>query len=252
MTGWKRGAVVALSMCAVFVGSARAEISVGAGAEYFRWKESTSPVVEETGLRWVFDLTWSQSKQPGPSIEYNVKAYVGKVDYDGALLFDNTPISSDTHYRGVQNELRGVYRTVGGADFATAFGWDSWRRNLSAAQRETYDVLYLRAGAGYGATVQQGVFGSAGAKLPFYVRENAHLTDIGFSPNPRLKPRGQVSLYGMLGYRFSPRWDVSTYYDSYRFRESKTVVVSDGTSLFGFGQPRSKQDQYGLKLQHTF
>ena len=247
MTWLKRGTVTVLSAWAVVsaIGAARADISVSAGAEYFRWKESTSPVVEETGMRWVLDLTWTQSRQPGPSFEYNVKTYAGKVDYDGALLFSNTPISSDTHYRGVQNELRYVYRMAGGADVAGAFGWDHWRRELSSSQREDYDALYVRAGAGFGSMIQKGPFGSAGLKLPVYVRENAHFDAIFGIPNARLRPRTKVSFYGNVGYRFNPRWDVTAYYDSYRFKQSNTTS-------FGFFQPESKQDQYGLKLQHNF
>ena len=248
MTRFKRGATTALSTCVLVVsavGVARADIAIGAGAEYFRWKESTSPAVEETGMRWVLDLTWIQSRQPGSSFEYNVKLYAGKVDYEGALLFSNTPLNSDTHYRGVQNELRFVYRMAGGADVHGAFGWDHWRRELSSQQREDFDALYLRAGAGFGSMIQQGLFGSIGVKLPFYVRENAHFDQLFAIPNANLRPRTHVSFYANVGYRFNPNWDVTAYYDSYRFRQSNTTS-------FGFFQPESKQDQYGLKAQRNF
>jgi hypothetical protein len=247
----KRGLAVALGVCAVVAAtrSAHADLSVGAGFENFRWKESTSPSVKESGLRWVLDLTWSQNtQQPGPSVAYNLKLYTGNVDYTGALLSSNAPISGETHYRGLQNELQAIYRTVGGVNFVLAAGWDHWRRNLTAAQEETWDVLYAKLGAAMNAPAVSGPFGGAGVKYPVYTRENAHLTDLGATSNPRLRPRGNFSLYGTLGYRVNPGWDVMAYYDMYRFRQSNIVTVSNGTVF----QPKSRQDVLGLKVQHNF
>ena len=250
----KRGLSAAVTAFAVVAatGSARADISIAAGFENFRWKESTSPAVKESGLRWVLDLTWSQSRTaPGYSVEYNLKTYVGNVDYTGALLGSGTPISGETHYRGVQNELRTIYRTAGGVDFVLAAGWDHWRRELTAAQEETFNVLYARLGAGFGATVKQGMFGNAGVKYPIYVREDANLNQLGFTSDPHLRPRGDFSFYGTLGYRINS-WDIMGYYDSYRFKTSNVVAVNNGVTVFNVFQPKSRQDQVGLKVQHNF
>jgi hypothetical protein len=234
------------------MGSARADVSVSAGFEGFQWKESSSPTVKESGLRWALDLTWAQSKtKPGLSTEYNQKLYAGNVDYTGAFLVTNTPVSAETHYRGVQNELRAVYRMQNGVDIVLTGGWDHWARDLSAAQEEGWDVLYARLGAAYNAPVKQGVIGSAGVKYPVYVREDGHFTDIGFTTNPRLRPRGDFSLYGTLGYRIQS-WDIIAYYDSYRFKKSNVVAVTDGVTTSGFFQPKSKQDQIGMKAQLNF
>jgi hypothetical protein len=250
----KRTWALALTGCAIAMtaAAAHADISVGAGFENFEWKESTSPTVKESGLRWVLDLTWSQTNQPGASAQVNVKTYTGNVDYDGATLGTNTPISGETHYRGVQGEVRAIYRTTNAFDFVLAGGWDHWRRDLTASQEEGWDVLYARAGVAYNQTVRTGVLAAAGIKFPVYAREDGHLTDIGFTSNPRLRPRGDWSFYGTLGYRVSPGWDVMAYYDSYRFKKSNTVVVSDGTTLFEVFQPKSRQDTVGLKVQHNF
>jgi hypothetical protein len=250
----KRALVLALSTCAAVAAAAdaRADWSAGAGFENFRWKESTAPTVKESGLRWALDLTWTQSREPGFSVAYNVRTYTGNVDYTGATLGAGTPISGETHYRGLTNEIQSIYRTTGGADFMLAAGWDRWNRDLTAAQTESYDVFYVRLGAAVGAKVRQGLLAGAGVKYPVYVRENAHLTDIGFQTNPRLRPRGDFSLYGSLGYRVSPGWDIIGYYDSYRFKQSNTVAVTDGTSLFTVFQPKSRQDVVGMKVQHNF
>jgi hypothetical protein len=250
----KRAVSLALCSCAAMAGisTAHADWSVGAGFENFRWKESTTPTVKESGLRWALDLTWTQSREPGFSAAYNIRTYTGNVDYTGALLGSGTPVSGETHYRGVTNEIQSLYRTTGAADFMLAAGWDHWNRDLTAAQTESYDVLYVRLGAQVGAKVRQGLLAGVGVKHPVYVRENAHLTDLGFQTNPRLRPRGTFSLYGSLGYRMSPSWDIIAYYDSYRFKQSNIVAVTDGTSVFNVFQPKSRQDTVGMKVQHNF
>lgn len=251
----KRALALAFSTCALVTGmtSAEADWSVGAGFENFKWKESTSPAVKESGLRWTLDLTWAQSKDPGLSAVYNGKFYQGNVDYTGALLVSNFPISGETHYRGIVNEVQSVYRMPTNAlDAVLAVGWDHCTRGLSASQEETWDVLYARLGANVNSTARQGPFGSAGIKYPVYVRENTHLTDSGFSQNPRLRPKGDYSFYATFGYRVTPAWDVTAYYDSYRFKQSNTVIVTDCCSFFGVWQPKSKQDTVGMKIQHNF
>ena len=252
----KRALAVALSACvmtAVTSGPAKADWSVGVAAEHFTWKESTTPTVKETGLRWALDLTWAQSKQPGFSAGYNLKLYVGNVDYEGAFLGSLAPLSNETHYQGLTNEAQLIYRTARSpVDFTTALGWDHWNRKLSAIQKESYDVLYWRLGAALNATAKDGVLASLGAKFPLWIRENAHLTDLGFSQNPRLHPGRDFSLYGTLGYRFNPGWDLIGYYDSYRFKQSGTEFVTQGAALFGVFQPRSRMDIFGVKLQHNF
>jgi hypothetical protein len=251
----KRALALAFSTCAVAVGMscAHADWSIGAGFENFRWKETTTPEVKETGLRWALDLTWNQSKEPGLSAAYNGKFYVGNVDYTGSFLVSNLPISGETHYRGLQNELQSIYRMPQNAvDLVLAAGWDHWVRDLSASQKETYDVLYARLGANVNSAARTGVIGSAGVKHPFYVRENGHFPDLGYFENPRLRPRGTFSFYGTLGYRVNPGWDVLAYYDSYRFKQSNTVVVSNSTVLAAFNQPKSRQDVVGLKVLHNF
>jgi hypothetical protein len=232
---------------------AHADWSIGAGFENFRWKESTSPAVKEDGLRLVLDAGWIQSRDPGLSAAYNFRFYNGNVDYTGGFIGTGLPISGETHYRGFQHELQSIYRMPQNAvDLVLALGWDHWSRDLTAAQEETYNTYYARVGANWNSLTQQGFFASAGVKHPFYVRENAHLTDIGFTGNPRLRPRGDFSLYGTIGYRVAPAWDVIAYYDSYRFKKSNEVVVTDGTSLFTVFQPKSRQDVIGMKIVRNF
>ena len=45
--------------------TARAELTVFAGIEYFNWQEDTSPTVEETGPLLAGGLIWMQDKDKG-------------------------------------------------------------------------------------------------------------------------------------------------------------------------------------------
>ena len=250
----KRVVAIALGAATLSAaGAAWADWSVGGGFESFRWKESTSPAVKESGLRWTLDLTWQQSKEPGLSAGYNLKFYNGNVDYTGAFIGTGTPVSGETHYRGLINEIQAIYRMPQNlVDVVLAAGWDRWDRDLTSQQQESWDVFYAKLGANFNALTRQGVFGSAGVKYPVYTRENAHLTAAGFDQNPRLRPGKDFSFYATLGYRVNPAWDVMAYYDSYRFKESNHVAVTSGGSLFDVFQPKSDMDVFGMKIQYNF
>ena len=250
----KRALAIALGAATLSVaGTACADWSVGAGFESFRWKESTAPAVKESGLRWALDLTWQQSKEAGLSSAYNLKLYTGNVDYTGAFIGSGIPVSGETHYRGLTNEIQALYRMPQNlVDVVLAAGWDHWNRELVPQQEETWNVLYARLGVNVNALTRQGMFGSIGVKYPIWTRENAHLTAAGFNQNPRLRPGKSVSLYASAGYRVNPAWDVIAYYDSYRFKESNHVAVTGGGFLFDVFQPKSQQDVIGMKIQYNF
>ena len=133
--------------------------------------------------------------------------------------------------------------------FATALGVDRWERKLTSFQTETWRVIYLRAGAEYNTAAPKGFFGAAGIKYPIDTREDARAQELGFAANPKLKPGRAPSFYASAGYRFTPRWDVVAYYDSFRFKTSQVEDVGGG---FGIFQPRSHLDMIGVKVHHTF
>lgn len=247
-------ALTAGAMIAV-TSTAQADWSIGAGFENAKWKESATPMspsVSESGMRMALDLSWSQSREPGVSAGYNLKFYFGNVDRTGTT-FGAAGVTGETQYRGMTNEVQSIYRAPKGAvDVILAAGWDHWNRELGGAQKQTWDVVYARAGVGLNSIVRQGMIGSAGVKYPLYTRENAGFTGAGATTNPRVRPGRDFSLYGSLGYRFSPQWDVIGYYDSYRFKQSNTVSVGVPGGTVLIAQPESKQDIIGMKIQHNF
>lgn len=244
------GAILASGLAASPL--ARAEWSFFADVEHFRWKESTTPSVTETGPMAGVGVRWRQDRPAGLGFGYEARLYGGSVDYDGSLLFSGTPITGTTQYRGVRQEGQAVYRLAGPGALLLGVGYDYWNRQLSADQREEYRVGYVRLGAEFDRRESIGWFGGAGIKYPFWIDEDGHFPDIGFVPNPHLTPRPATSLYAEAGYRFAPHWSLSGYYEGYRFQQSGDVLVSDGTSTFAFFQPKSSIDSFGLRLRYSF
>ena len=244
---------------------ASAEWSLFGDVEHFRWAEQTDPGVTETGPRFGLGLAWRQDKPAGWRFGYRGRLYFGSVDYQGSNLFDpSLPLSGTTDYSGIFNEGRLIYPLPGnawGSELVGGLAWDYWNRQLSPDQREQYWVASLSLGLNFDRRAAEGWFGGAGLKYPFYAREDAHLSEIGFSGNPMLKPKGQVSLYAEAGYRFSGRWSLTGYYDSYRFKESDpTPLLTNPFAPPGDScltgcrlvQPTSRADTFGLRLRYGF
>jgi len=230
-----------------------AEWSLFGELEHFRWEEDVSPRVTETGPMLGLGLRWRQEHPAGLNFGYEARLYGGSVDYDGSLLFSGTPITGTTEYGGLRQEGQLSYRFASRPmELLFAVGYDYWNRQLSVDQREEYRVGYLRLGIHADRRERTGWFGGGGIKYPFWIDEDGHFPDIGFTPNPHLTPRGEVSLYAEAGYRFSPRWSLAGYYEGYRFQESGDVQVSDGASTFAFFQPKSSLDSFGLRLRYSF
>ena len=236
---------------------ARAELTLYAGVEYFDWRESTSPSVQETGPLALGGLIWMQNQERGLLLGYRGEIYAGSVNYNGAT-FAGAPLQSTTDYLGILNEGQVRFRIPAWptehVDVMLSVGADLWRRELSSDQKEDWAVFYARFGVELGPSPgKAGWIGSAGVKYPFYVYENAHLTDIGFDQNPTLNPGGSWSGYASFGYRFGGHWSVVGFYDSYRFQQSPSVQVSvDGVPVGSVFQPKSSLDVVGVTVLYTF
>lgn len=252
---------LAFLCCAALLGAAApahaSGWSVSGDVEHFRWEEAGTPSVTETGPRWGLGWNWVQERPLGWQFAYRGLFRYGTVDYNGAFLFTGAPTTAQTRYWDVVNEAQAIYRFGQplGVELVTGVGLDYWRRKILPDQREDYSVGFMRLGINLDPRRPTGFFGGGGLKYPFYVSENAHLTDLGFDQNPHLEPKGELSAYGQLGYRFTPRWSLIGYYDSLRLGESQTVRVtaadSPGTTFFLF-QPASTITAYGLRLQYSF
>jgi hypothetical protein len=234
--------------------------SITGDLERFRWSEAISPGVTETGPLLGIGVRYSHDLPAGWEFGYRGRVYFGLVDYDGAFLNTGAPADGSTAYTGFSNEVQAIYRLPAnpyGVGLVGGLILDYWNRQLSADQREEYRVASLRLGV-HGE--RQGWFGGGGFKYPFYAREDAHLTDIGFNSNPRLEPKGRASFYAELGYSFSRYLSLQAYYDSYRFSASEPTPSITNPSLPGctppggcnIFQPASDWHSLGLRVQYTF
>ncbi len=239
-----------------------------ADVEHFRWAESTAPSVTETGPMFGIGGGYRWLRAAGWQFAWRGRLYFGSLDYNGAFLSTNQPASGTSEYAGLANEGQAIYRVPGdanGMELVSGLVLDYWNRRLSAEQREQYWVASVRLGLNFDRREAKGWFGGGGFKYPFWTRQDAHLTKIGFNANPHLEPKGTLSVYADVGYRFTRRWSLAGYYDSYRFNESDatqrlinpsvqgcTGVAPDPAGGCRVFQPQSKQDRFGLRLQYSF
>ena len=255
--------------CTLALGLAAASAAAAPGwwistdAEHFRWQESGEPSVTETGPRYGLSWGYLAERPAGWQFGYRGQFRRGTVDYNGAFLFSGQPTTARTQYTGLLNEAQALYRLAPRSlDLLAGLGLDYWERNILPGQLENYSVVYLRLGLNYDPRENLGFFAGGGVKLPLYVREDAHLGDLGATSNPYLEPKGELSVYAEVGYRFARQWSVVGYYDGYRFGESSAVRVTvtdpaacspaSAPCALSFFQPASKVDSYGLRLQYNF
>jgi hypothetical protein len=242
----------------VIASTARAELTVFAGIEYFDWQEDTAPSVKETGPLLAGGLIWTQDKEQGLLFGYRGEIYFGQVTYNGAYLFSGAPATGNVDYFGVLNEgqLRYRFPLRGNEhlDAVLAAGADLWRRQFQGSdQQEDWGVVYARLGAELGPQLgKPGWLAAVGLKYPVYTYENAHLTDIGFDQNPTLTPGKDWSAYASVGYRFGAHWSVVGYYDSYRFQQSASVQATLNGTQYSIYQPKSSMDVLGIQVLYSF
>ena len=238
--------------------TARAELTVFAGIEYFNWQEDTAPSVKETGPLLAGGLIWIQNKEQGLLFGYRGEIYFGQVNYSGAYLLTGVPATGNVDYFGVLNEGQLRYRfPLRGSehlDAVLAAGADLWRRQFQGSdQKEDWGVVYARLGAELGPQAgKPGWLAALGLKYPVYTYENAHLTDIGFDQNPTLTPGKDWSAYASVGYRFGAHWSVVGYYDSYRFQQSASVQATLNGTQYSIYQPKSSMDVLGIQVLYSF
>jgi hypothetical protein len=237
-------------------GPAAAEFSVSLGAEYFRWKEATTPSVTETGPMLALGLSYTQEKDDGLIFGYRGRAYFGDVDYTGAYLFTGAPATGTTSYAGMSNEGQIRWRAQipdrpeYHLDYVMAVGWDTWKRELSSVQREDYNVGFVRLGGEVALKKGEGWTLGVGIKYPFYISEDAHMTDLGFDRNPTLKPGRDASIYGNLSYRLNEKVSVTAYYDGFEFKQSQSESVNTPMGPATVFQPASTMSVVGVKLEY--
>ena len=249
--------VLALAVLLAASAAAHAEWSAHLQVEHFRWTEKVgSPDLTETGARFGVGLAYEQDA--GQFLfRYRGTAYAGSPNQKGEDPVTGAPRQGKTDYGGIANEAQFVYRgDADGLNPLVGVGLDYWVRTLPfSRQEQTWRVGFVRAGIEAGTWRKTGWSSAIGIKYPFWNSINANFDEAGFTDNPALEPRGAVSAYGEVGYRFSRRWKIVGYYDSYRFGQSPSVTLTTRTvpaATTTTNQARSAMDALGVRLQYFF
>jgi hypothetical protein len=234
---------------------ARAELTLSGGVEYLYWDETTIPKVKETGPMYALGIAYTQTRDAGALFAYRGKLWGGEVDYDGATLFGGTPVQSTTNYGGLSNELQVRWRKPGkpggNLDGVLGAGLDVWRRSLSSAQKEDYAIGYLRLGVESGTDDSSKWSVSLGFKYPVWTYEDARFDQIGFDSNPILHPGKEISPFGSLGFRFTPKLQILGYYDGFRLGRSAPVQANEVAMGLGpttLVQPATTMSVFGIRV----
>ena len=243
------------------------------GIEQFYWEEfdhaDGHSLLVESGLRHVMGISGERALSPTWRTGALVRFYTADIDYDGETQ-KHVPAYATTEYRGwnIEVDVNRVLSSQGGGEIddtwllALALGYDRWSRNIldgktiygnpTAGYLEEYGVSYIRIGTEYTRGNEWLLTG--GVKYPFQIEERVGYSRFGYD-DPTLHPKGALSLYGSVGYSFTPRWSLDIRYDSYRFNRSDIESLSiDGVSVDGeyVAQPRSYQDSVMLMLSFKY
>ncbi|HFD92153.1 MAG TPA: hypothetical protein ENJ22_02560 [Gammaproteobacteria bacterium] len=242
------------------------DTSLYAGFENFRWQEFDDDgqrLLTEQGPRYVLGASLFNRDRQASGLVYDIdlRAYVGKVDYDGQ---DSQGIytSTDSNYQGGRAELTGGYRwqstysSVTALDLLLTLGADAWQRDIDdgvnangfpiSGLKEDYVVYFGKAGLG--AQWQHTSFSSylqLGMKKPFSTREKVDVFDVTLSPGKKWSAYASYTLkMGGEGRRSY----IAFYYDTYRFSKSSPKSIGSGIVW----QPESDMDVAGVSFGYVF
>lgn len=254
--------------------TSKPSLTVNVGLENFRWEEFSGGqrLLSETGPRLTAGIALDHLMQGDLSRPYamEVRGYLGFIDYDGQTQA-GVSAKTDVDYFGVSGEIMGGMRLAGSnrVDLLGGLGVDTWTRELqdgvaangsvALGYQEDYFILYGKLGPGF--LFQNGAMRSYlqfGIKYPFYAYERVYLSTIGFDSDVDLRPGKKISGFAKWRMIWSggepgkPQLGMSFYYDSFRFGESSSKLVTGGGVLYSVHQPESRMDVLGARLEYYF
>jgi hypothetical protein len=236
------------------------EITPNVEWRYFNWKEFGPNGVEqltESGSLFVFgfDPKVAFGSRKRFFVETPTNFYLGKVDYDGALL-NGAPYKSTTGYFGLELEPTAGYVFSLSQRFqltpTAGLGFELWSRDLDDGGRngyvENYAVYLIHAGlrGNYRLNRDVGFHSKVGLKVPMAISESVGLgqrgqgqrLDVSLSPgiSPAFLIEGGSTIHG---------FDVALYFETWTLAKS----AADPREFF---QPDSTRKLFGIRVGHAF
>lgn len=231
---------------------ASAQLTLGLGARYFRWSEQTAPVsVHENGPLLAGSLSLVAPRTGTVAFGYHGEGGIGIADYHGSFLAaPGIAAHSTTVFGTMAHEAQMRLRSSQGLEGVVAIGAIWWHRQLSASEQEDYQTIALSVSAERARA--RGLNGGAGFRFPLSVREDAHFEHLGYDTDPTLKPRGTVSFFGRLRYRFAPHLAAAASFERFRLEKSKPVTLTvRGQPAATASQPQTSLWTLGLGLEYS-
>jgi hypothetical protein len=236
------------------------EITPNVEWRYFNWKEFSPNGVEqltESGSLFVFGFTpkVAFASRKRFFVEAPTNFYLGKVDYDGALL-NGTPYKSQTGYFGLELEPTAGYVFSLSPRFqltpTAGLGFEHWSRDLDDGGKngyvENYAVYLIHAGlrGTYRLNRDVGFHSKVGLKVPMAISESVALgqrgqgqrIDVSLSPgiSPAFLIEGGSTIHG---------FDVALYFETW-------TLAKSAADAQGFFQPDSTRKLFGIRVGHAF
>ena len=248
------------------------ELYIYPAVQFFSWQEygSGPRLLREQGPQFgvgaAVALDLLKTEQSG-SFTFRGKGdfFGGVVEYNGQTFsndpaMDGRPVKTDVTYLGMNTQVDIGWRFPVGKLSLEPFaglGFSWWLRDLHDSTSTRSDNGNLFSVSAYTEfwTVFAGRFGGrlrvdlnddwqifcvGGAKFPFSVENTIDVASIG---DVTLKPKGEWSAFGELGFRYR-RFRPSVYYEGLRLAASPAV--------YGYYQPRSEADIVGLSFGILF
>src|SRR6266850_6192536 len=162
--------------------TAHAQLTAGAGVEYFHWREETSPIrVTESGPLFAVALGLAQPGNSPVRVAYQGHGGIGIAAYRGSfLLSPRVAANATTIFATMRHEAQARVRSPGSLEAVGGLAFEWWHRQLSARQQEDYQTVSLAMGLERADLGSAGWSGGGGLRLPLVIRENAHFTDLGY------------------------------------------------------------------------
>ncbi|MBN2539580.1 MAG: autotransporter domain-containing protein [Deltaproteobacteria bacterium] len=252
--------IFGLCLCCAPAVTAATEADIYVKFESFTWKEYSdggSQLLKESGPISTLGVSIKSDFANSLTLKAKGELFMGSIDYDGQTQA-GTPVNTDTDYSGfkIEADIGKIFMVAEKSSLEpfAGLGWKSWLRDLKSTSNafgyeETWSIVYAQLGV-RGDRVfskQLKIFAEAGLNFPIY---NENVVDLGGS-TVTIEPGKEVSLFAEAGFKWR-NLKASFFYEGMRFSKSGVEFIEYAGDIYGFYQPESKADIFGVRIGIAF